>query len=297
MIHDPAERATVVSMLTTTAMGAIEVLAGALFGSVAFIAAGMDALSDTATSAAVYGGLLVSKRPADRGHPYGHRQAETIALLLLAIALVAAGGRIAYLAAGRLLRGGEVEATLELFILACASIPVFTALASYKIAVGKRTGNPSVEADGYHTLSDSVSVIAVLVGLAFVRLGYPIADPLVALGISALVAWWGVSLGRRALNIIMEASPGEVVISEIRKVCQSVPGVKGCHRCRARKVGSKIFADLHVLVDPEVSMDDAHVIATKVERRLRARVRGLESVVVHLEPAKVAKRDKLEGKT
>lgn len=297
MIHDPAERATVVSMLTTTAMGAIEVLAGALFGSVAFVAAGMDALSDTATSAAVYGGLLVSKRPADRGHPYGHRQAETIALLLLAIALVAAGGRIAYLAAGRLLRGGEVEATLELFILACASIPVFTALASYKIAVGKRTGNPSVEADGYHTLSDSVSVIAVLVGLAFVRLGYPIADPLVALGISALVAWWGVSLGRRALNIIMEASPGEVVISEIRKVCQSVPGVKGCHRCRARKVGSKIFADLHVLVDPEVSMDDAHVIATKVERRLRARVRGLESVVVHLEPAKVAKRDKLEGKT
>ncbi|MEM2907954.1 MAG: cation diffusion facilitator family transporter [Candidatus Hadarchaeales archaeon] len=297
MIHDPAERATVVSMLTTTAMGTIEVLAGALFGSVAFVAAGMDALSDTATSAAVYGGLLVSKRPADRGHPYGHRQAETIALLLLAVALVAAGGRIAYLAAGRLLRGGEVEATLELFILACASIPVFTALASYKIAVGKRTGNPSVEADGYHTLSDSVSVIAVLVGLAFVRLGYPIADPLVALGISALVAWWGVSLGRRALNIIMEASPGEVVISEIRKVCQSVPGVKGCHRCRARKVGSKIFADLHVLVDPEVSMDDAHVIATKVERRLRARVRGLESVVVHLEPAKVAKRDKLEGKT
>ncbi len=297
MLHDPAERATVVSMVATTAVGAAEIVAGSLFGSIAFVAAGMDALSDTATSAAVYSGLLIAKRPADRGHPYGHRQAETIALLLLAVVLVAAGGRIAYLAAERLLKGGEMEATLELFVIAFASIPLFAALASYKIRVGRRTDHPSVEADGYHTLSDSASTIAVLVGLAFVRLGYPVADPLVALGISALVAWWGVSLGRRALDIIMEASPGEVVISEIRKVCQSVPGVKGCHRCRARKVGSKIFADLHVLVDPKVSMDDAHAIATKVERRLRARVRGLESVVVHLEPTKVAEGDELEGKT
>jgi cation diffusion facilitator family transporter len=290
MLHDPAERATVVSMVATTAVGAVEVAAGALFGSIAFIAAGIDALSDTATSAAVYGGLVVSKRPADRGHPYGHRQAETIALLLLAVALLVAGGRIAYLAAGRLLGGVEVEATIELFALACVGIPIFAVLAGYKIRVGRRTGNLSVVADGYHTLSDSASTAAVLLGLAFVRLGYPIADPLVALGISALVAWWGLSLGRRALDIIMEASPGQAVISEMKRVCQSVPGVRGCHKCRARRVGSKIFADLHLLVDPEVSMGEAHAIATKVERRLKARVKGLESVVVHLEPTEVAER-------
>ncbi|MCS7131824.1 MAG: cation diffusion facilitator family transporter, partial [Hadesarchaea archaeon] len=187
--------------------------------------------------------------------------------------------------------GGEVEAAIELFILACLSIPAFAALASYKIRVGRRTGNLSVEADGYHTLSDSASAIAVLVGLAFVRLGHPVADPLVALGISALIAWWGVSLGRRALRIIMEASPGQAVISGIMEVCQSVPGVRGCHKCRARRVGSKIFADLHVLVDPKVSMDEAHAIATKVERRLKAKIKGLESVVVHLEPSEAAKQD------
>ncbi|MDI6820311.1 MAG: cation transporter [Candidatus Hodarchaeaceae archaeon] len=82
--------------MTTTVMGAAEILAGVLFGSIAFIAAGVDALSDTATSAGVFAGLTVSKRRADRGHPYGHRQAETLASMALAIVLALAGARIAF---------------------------------------------------------------------------------------------------------------------------------------------------------------------------------------------------------
>jgi len=104
------------------------------------------------------------------------------------------------------------------------------------------------------------------------------------LGISVLITWWSLRIGRDALNILMGASPGPEVMTNIRKVCKSVPGVLDCHRCRARRVGSRILADLHVLVDQEMSIEDAHEIATQVERRLKAKVKGLASVVVHVEP-------------
>lgn len=265
-------------------MGTVEILAGMLFGSIAFIAAGVDALSDTATSAIVFAGLSVSKRRADRGHPYGHRQAETIASMILAIVLASAGVRIAYSAVERLLARVAMEAAPELFLLAGLAVPILGALAGLKIRTGRRTGNLSVVADGYHTLSDSISAIAVLVGLALVGLGYPVADPMVALGISVLVIWWGLSIGRNALNVLMEASPGQEVVADIKRTCLSIPGVLACHKCRARRVGSRVLADLHVLVDPELKVEDAHALATRIEHRLRARVGDLDSVVVHIEP-------------
>lgn len=282
--RDPAERITIFSLVVTTTLGGTELLAGLLSGSVAFIAAGVDAFSDTITSLGVLAGLRVSKRPPDAEHLYGHRQAETLASMALAIVLLFAGIRIGYSAIERLCLGAAVQATLGLFLLAGLAIFLLGVLAKQKIRVGKRTGNLSVVADGYHTLSDSASALAVLVGLVFVSQGYPVVDPIIALGISVLVARWGLMIGRDALNIIMGKSPGPEVMNEIRKICRDVPGVLSCHRCRARRVGSRIFADLHVLVDPKMSVMDAHEIATQVERRLKARVKGLVSVVVHVEP-------------
>ena len=283
-LKDPAERITIVSMVVTTFMGAVESLAGLLFGSVAFVAAGVDALADTVTSVGVIVGLRVSKRPPDAEHPYGHRQAETLASMALAVVLFLAGIRVAYSAVERLYLGAAVQATLELSLFGVLAIFLLGALANKKIRTGRQTGNLSVVADGYHTLSDSASALAVFVGLIFVRQGYPQVDPIIALGISVLITWWSLRIGRDALNILMGVSPGPEVMANIREVCRSVPGVIDCHRCRARRVGSRILADLHVLVDPEMSIEDAHEIATQVERRLKAKVKGLASVVVHVEP-------------
>jgi len=285
-LKDPAERITVISMVVTTFMGAVESLAGLLFGSIAFVAAGVDAFSDTVTTIGVLVGLRVSKRPPDAEHLYGHRQAETLASIALAVMLFLAGIRVAYSAMERLYLGAAPQTTPETFLLAGLAIFLLGALANKKIRTGRQTGNLSVVADGYETLTNSASAFAVLVGLIFVRQGYPEMDPIIALGISVLITWWSLRIGRDALNILMGVSPGPEVMANIREVCRSVPGVLDCHRCRARRVGSRILADLHVLVDPKMSIGDAHEIATQVERRLKARVKGLASVVVHVEPHK-----------
>jgi len=279
-----AERITLISIVVTTAVGAIEFTTGSILGSIAVVAAGIDALADTATSVAVIAGLRASKRPPDAGHPYGHRQAETLASMFLAVALVFAGIRIASLAMDRFYQGVVVQATHTLFAVSAGAVVISSVLARYKITIGKRTGNPSVVADGYHTLTDAISAVVVLFGIGFVAIGYPRADSMVALAVSIVVVRWGLGIGRDAVNTIMEVSPGPVVMADIRKVAMSVPGVHDCHRLRARKVGSRIYADLHVLVGPRIHVDVAHAIATKVERRLIEKIPNMGSVVVHVEP-------------
>lgn len=286
MLENPAERATVASIIITTILGAAEVWAALLFGMVAFLAAGIDALFDTATSLGVFAGLRVSRRPADRGHPYGHRQAETLISVVLACVLVFTSVRIILLSLDKIYSQTPVKTAPEPFLLAVLSFVILGALARHKISTGKQTNNSSVVADGYHTLSDSISAAAILVGLVFIQMGYSWVDPLVALGISIIILHWALSIGRDAINVLMGASPGAKVMARIREICRGVLGVKGCHKCRARRVGSRIFADVHILVDPKLSTGQSHKVATQVERRLKANVPNLTSVVVHIEPTR-----------
>jgi cation diffusion facilitator family transporter len=280
---DLAQCITIVSIIVTTTWGLLEILGWRAFGSVAFLAAGVDALFDTGTSLGVIAGLRISRRKADFGHPYGHYQAETLVSMALGAVLIFVALRVIFSAAERL-RAAVFKAPTEAFLIALLSMPTFGTLAMKKIRIGKRTGNMSVVADGYHTLSDFFSSLAVFVGFVLTRMGYPQADPLVAFGISALIMWYGVSLLRKTANILMEASPSDAIMTEIRQITRKVPGVIDCHKCRARRVGSKIFADLHITVKADTRVDDAHKIATLVERRLKRKIKGLQSVIVHVEP-------------
>ena len=287
-----AERVTILSIVVTTLLGAIEVLVSSIFGLVAFLAAGIDALFDTLTSIAVLAGLRVSKRPADKGHPYGHMQAETLVSVFLAGALIFASLRIEFLALDKIHSPTQVEATLPLFLVAVLAIIIFGTLARYKIRTGRLTHNTSVVADGYHTLSDAFSSVTVFVGLALIKMGYAWMDTIAALIIAVIILRWGFVIGYRAINVLMGVSPGAEVMSSIKKICMDVPGVKGCHKYRARRVGSRIHADLHVQVDPKLSVEESHEVATKVERNLKAKMPDLASVVVHIEPVRGRKSGK-----
>jgi cation diffusion facilitator family transporter len=280
-----AERVTILSIIVTTILGTVEVLVSSVFGVVAFLAAGIDALFDTLTSAAVLAGLRVSRRPADKGHPYGHMQAETLVSVFLAGALVFASLRIEFLALDKIYSHAPIEVTPTLFLVAVLAIAIFGTLARYKIRTGRLTRSTSLVSDGYHTLSDAFSSVAVLVGLALIKMGYPWMDTLAALFIAVIILRWGFVIGYNAINVLMGASPGAKFMSEVKEVCTGIPGVKGCHKCRARRVGSRIHADLHVQVDPKLSVEESHRVATKVERNLKARMPDLASVVVHIEPA------------
>lgn len=288
-----AERITIVSIIVTTLLGAVGISLSLMFGVVAFLAAGIDAIFDTLTSIGVLAGLRVSKRPADKGHLYGHMQAETLVSIFLAAALVFSALRIEFLALDKIFyQQTQVEATLPLFLVAALSILIFGTLAMYKIKIGRATRKNSVVADGYHTLSDSFSAAMVLVGLVMIKMGYPWMDTVAAIVISFIILRWGFVIGYDSLNVLMGASPGEKFVSEVKEICINTQGVKGCHKCRARRVGSRVHADLHVQVDPKLSVEESHEVASRVERNLKAKIPDLASVVVHIEPSKGRKHGK-----
>jgi cation diffusion facilitator family transporter len=285
MSTDLAERATKISIAATTLRGLAEIVVAFFSGSVALGAAGLDSFSDTVTSMVILAGLKVSKRPADRGHPYGHAQAETLVSVLLAVVLFIGGLGVAFLAMAKFYSGASVTMTFEAFLVAVLAILISGSLAWYKIRVGRKVHSMAVAADGYNSLSDAVSAAAVAAGMIFVALGHIWVDSVVALGISALILYWSMRIGKNALSVLMEASPGKEVMDKISHTCSNVPGVISCHSYRARRVGSRIYADVHIKVDPKITVEKSHAIATMVERRLKARIADLTSVVVHVEPA------------
>ena len=277
----PAERITLISIALTTLLGAVEVGLWFSFGLLLFLAAGLDALFDTFTSLCVLWGLRLSRKPADRNHQYGHGQAEFLASLLLAGALVAAAVRVLTLA----LRGGTPgEPSPWLFAVAGVALLSFSLLGYRKLRVGRTWHHPSVVADAYHTLTDALSSLLALLGLAFVRMGAPWMDALVASLISLLILCWGLRVGKEAVDGLMGSAPLSFS-SRARRACLGVSGVRSYHRCRARRVGSRIQADLHIQVDPSLSVREAHEVASRVERRMKSEIPELSSVVVHVEPS------------
>ncbi len=286
MLKNPTERITAFSIVITAIAGLAELWVAFIFGSVAFIAAGIDNLTDTFTSTGILVGLRISKRRADSGHPYGHYQAETFTSAILSILLLVTGVRVAILAMDRLFSPSTLVSTTEPMIAALIAIVVFAVLARYKLKIGKRHNSPAVIADGYNSLGDAVSASAVFFGFVLVSFGYGWADPLVALGISTMIVRWSLKIGRDAIEIFMGASPGKHIIDKINEICLSTPGVLSCHQRRARRVGSRIIADVHIYVDSRISVAKGHEIATKVERRLKSQIEGLASVIVHVEPQK-----------
>ncbi|MEM2205338.1 MAG: cation diffusion facilitator family transporter [Candidatus Hadarchaeales archaeon] len=281
------DKIVLLSMALTGGLGLVEVGLWSVFGLLVFLAAGLDALFDTFTSLCVWVGLRVSRRPADRNHQYGHGQAEMLVSLLLSCVLILAAVRIILLS----FQGSEpAEPPVWLLLVAGVTIPLFSILGITKLRIGREWDNPSVVADGYHTLSDALASILVLTTIVFVRMGRRWMDALSSFFISLLLMYWGICVGREAVGSLMGEAPKDFT-SEVRKACLGVRGVRSYHRCRARKVGSKIYADLHLQVDPSLSVEKAHEVASEVERRLKRRMPGLSSVVVHVEPSKRWKKD------
>ncbi|MEW6592756.1 MAG: cation diffusion facilitator family transporter [Candidatus Hadarchaeota archaeon] len=280
-----AERATKVSMVATTLRGLAEMVVAFFSGSIALAAAAVDSFSDTVTSMVLLAGLKISKKPADRGHLYGHAQAETLVSVLLAIVLFLGGIGVASIAITKLQFGTTITMTSEVILISVVACFISGLLAWYKISVGRKARSVAVVADGYNSLADAASAASVAVGMVFVSLGQIWADSVVALGISAMIFYWSMRIGKNALGILMGESPGKEVMEKITEICCGVPGVISCHNLRARRVGSRIYSDVHIKVDPKITVKKSHEIATRIERRLKARIPELRSVVVHVEPA------------
>lgn len=261
----------------------MKIVWGAVSGSVAMQADGIHSLFDGTSNVVGLLGMAVAGRPADRDHPYGHGKFETYASAVIGGMLVAAAWRVGSGAIGELMNPGDApEVTMTSFGVMIGTLAVNLGVTMWERREGKRLGSEILIADASHTSSDAIVSIGVILGLIAVRMGYPMADPIIALFIALAIVYtaWGVF--KRASATLSDSS--RIPSGDVCQVALEIEGVLGCHHIRTRGSESHVYVDLHIQVDPSATVAAGHAVAEAVERSICDHFPQAADVIVHLEP-------------
>ncbi len=255
-------------------------------GSLAVGSEAANSLSDAVYSLVVVGGLYLTTQPPDVEHPHGHERIEPFVSLFVAAGVLAAGGAV-LLGAGRsLVTGAYVGATVP-GVAAPAVLAVGAAvkfgLYRYCLAMGRRTGSPALVATALDTRNDILTAAAALVGVLGAAAGYPVADPVAALLVGAAVLYAGVAIARDNLNYLVGGAPPASLREEIVERALSTPNVEGVHDVVAHYVGPEVDVSIHVEVEGDMTLLEAHDLETEVIRSIRS-LPAVDDVFVHLDP-------------
>ena len=277
-------------MAVNAALTASKFAAGILGHSHALTADAVESTADIFSSVIVWRGLIVAAEPADPDHPYGHGKAEPLAAASVAIMLLlAALGIMARSAQGLLdLEHRERPRAFTLCVL-IAVIAVKEFLFRFVSREAGSLESIALRSDAWHHRSDAITSLAAGLGIALALFGGPrlaFADDAAAIVAGAIIAWNGWRLLRPALNELMDAAPGSALISAIRTAAGAVPGVNAVEKCIVRKMGFQYFVDMHVEVDPRITVQQGHHIAHNVKNKVRSAVPSVCDVLVHIEPSR-----------
>lgn len=259
---------------------AAQAVAAVLTGSVAVAANALHIAVDTTVHLVALGGVWLATRPADPRHPYGYERYEALASLLIGMLLLVAVGVIVASAAPRLAAPQPSTDTAVGIVIMAVSAAAAGGLAVYLRRRGHDTNSRVLHSESIHAAADALISLGVLGAIGASALGMLRLDPIVALGVAAVVAWRGWLVVRGAADVLTDAAV--VDTDAIEAAALSVPGVLDCHSVRSRGEAGHVRVDLHVHVDPKLTIVAAHQIAVAVERRVRQLDLGIAEVLVHV---------------
>jgi cation diffusion facilitator family transporter len=264
--------------------------AGILGQSHALVADGVESLADLFSSVIVWRGMVIAAEPADDDHPYGHGKAEPLASAMVATLLLLAAVWIAAHSVREIFRPHAAPAPWTLAVLVLVVL-VKETLFRFVLREGVSVESSAVQGDAWHHRSDAITSLFAGIGIAFALVGgpdYAAADDVAALLASGVIAWNGWRLLRGAFGELMDTAPDFALVAEIRGLAAGVPQVRGIEKCFIRKMGWHLYVDMHVEVDPQMSVEQAHRVAHTVKDTIRVRLPKVRDVLVHIEPTRSA---------
>ncbi|MBP5720375.1 MAG: cation transporter [Bacteroidales bacterium] len=268
-------------------------LAGLIGRSAAMTADAVHSLSDLLTDAVVLIFVHISNKPADRDHEYGHGKFETLASTFIGIALMIVAGGILYAAGSSLLawfRGEDLPRPGMLALWAAlVSILLKEAAFQFTVRKARKLESPALEANAWHHRSDALSSVGSLIGIGgAILLGnrWTVLDPLASVVISFFIIHVAWKLLRQNIRELTEASLPEEMEKEILQIVSSFPDVSDPHNLKTRRIGNYIAIELHVRMDGDISLLQAHSRSHYIEKELKAHFGPDTHVTVHVEPVK-----------
>jgi cation diffusion facilitator family transporter len=281
------QRIAIAGMVVSGALAALKITIGLAGHSTAVVADGLESASDVFASGLVLLGLTLAARPADANHPYGHGRFEILIGLLIGMTLAVAGTLISH---GSLQRLGQAHEPLAHFVVwpLLVSLAAKSMLATLKFRHGRKLGSDSLIADAWNDAMDTLSATAALiaVGLALSNpQRFADADRLGGFVVGIIVVAVGVRVVYSTAMQLVDTMPDQRLMAQIREAASTVPGTRGVEKCFARKTGLRYHVDLHLEVDPEMTVKQSHRIAHDVKMRIVERLDWVADVLVHVEPA------------
>lgn len=269
-------------LVANLAVAVAKIVLGYTTGAVSVLSDGFHSLTDSASNVVALVGVSIARRPPDANHPYGHRKYETIASVGILLFLIIVLLEVVTAAFDRLSTPAVPQVYAEAIGVMTITLLVNLIVMRYELRQGHLLHSEVLLADAKHTRSDVLTSVAVIAALIGVSLGYPLLDPLAALFVAAFIghACWEIAQG--ASRILSD----EVAIAEddVRAVVQTVPEVIGCHQIRTRGSADHVFVDMHIWLNGDMRLDDAHTASHVVKDKLMAEYPQIADVVIHIEP-------------
>lgn len=281
------ERVALLGMAVSAALAFVKIAAGLAGHSTATLAGGLESAGDVLTSGLVFLGLSLAARPADEDHPYGHGRIETLTGLLIGLALTATGVVISVVSFEHL---DTPHLPLAAFVVwpLVASAVAKTGLATLKFRYGSKLRSAALTADAWNDAMDILSALSALAAV-MLTLSDPArflnADRYGGIVVGAIVVFAGVRVVRDTTMQLIDTMPDSQRMDEIRATAAAVAGVRGVEKCFARKTGLRYHVDLHLEVDPDMTVRQSHEIAGHVRERIKDTLDWVADVLVHVEPA------------
>ncbi|MBA2869561.1 cation diffusion facilitator family transporter [Methanococcus maripaludis] len=273
-----------ITIVANIGLSILKILAGVFGKSSALIADGMHSFSDILSTVVVMLGLKLSEKPADESHPYGHERIEPALTKILAVILLVTALMIFYCGLTTII-DGNYQIPENITIIA-ALISIFTKEWMYKYTKkgAEQIESSALLADAWHHRSDAFSSVGTLIGVVGAKLGYPILDPIASIVISLFIAKMAFEIYFKALNQLLDSAADSKTIDEIKKIILSVDGVIEIDVLKTRIHSNKIYVDVEISVNKDLSLIEAHNISENVHSKIESRLKRVKHCMVHVNP-------------
>ena len=277
------QRVLIYVLILNLAVAFAKIIYGNLTGSLSMSADGYHSLFDGTSNIIGLAGSFIASHPPDREHPYGHQKYETVASFFIALLLIFVGVEIFQSAFKRFLVPTRPEVTALSFLVVLGTMCINYLVTRYEYRQGESLRSQVLIADSMHTKSDIYVSVSVIVSLVAIKLGFPIIDPIVSLMISVIIFMSGYRIIKESSRSLLDMS--RIEENEICQMVMGIEGVQGCHKIRTRGSMGDIKVDMHLLLQSDMPLEDAHRVSHRVSKKLKEEYKDISDVVVHLEPS------------
>ena len=263
-----------------------KLVVGIVGHSTALIADGVESITDIVGSAIVWGGIRIARKPPDENHPYGHGKAEALAAIIVALMLIAAAVWIGIESVHQIITPHVAPEPYTLWVL-FGIIGLKEMMFQLTHRVAKKNRSAAMAAEAWHHRSDAITSIAAAIGISIALVGgpgYETADAWAALIAALIIFYNAIRIIRPPIGELMDTESADVT-EQARTIAEQVPEVVLVEKALARKSGTRHWLDMHIEVDPEMTVHEAHEVAHCVKEAIRAAMPAVADVLIHIEPA------------